>query len=91
MPAVGSIVLYVLSERDCLSIEAQRHGSPDESGAPVFVGQQVPLVVVEVTGGAQDPTGAVAGQAILNGTDTLWVRLAPPSATPEPGYWLRAS
>lgn len=78
--APGRIVLYKLKVSDLARINADRASDPlHRKGNAPMPGDVVPLIVVRVW-----PDG-VNGQAILDGTDTLWVTSA--SQGDDEGQW----
>lgn len=76
-PTTGRIVLYVLSQADCDTIEAIRARNaellqitPGQIGNSVKPGDIVPAKIVRVW---SDTSGCINGQATLDGFDTLWL------------------
>jgi hypothetical protein len=84
---VGQMVLYTLSEGDAVEVNRRRahatfhlnahreraDGSQIHVGNEVAGGDVFPMVVVGVEGSGS--LAAVNGQVMLDGNDTLWVRL----------------
>jgi len=83
----GAIVHYRLTAVEVQSVAnvraqfGQNLAAPVQlaRGNPLVVGQRVPLVVVAVSG------ERVNGQALLDGTDVVWVQSA--KEGDEPGEW----
>lgn len=76
-PSPGRIVLYVLSQQDCDTIQASRQRTaellqihPSQIGNPVTPGDIVPAKIVRVW---SETSGCMNGQAILDGSDSLWL------------------
>jgi hypothetical protein len=85
--SVGRIVHYRLSRSDIINI-AQRRGTDSTSNAGNVSreGDIVPLIVVRVWPDEWAPgIPGINGQAILDGTDTIWVTSAPEGG--RPGEW----
>lgn len=78
-PVLGAVVGYRIDDGDAAVIR-QRRTASDRRGAPVHVGELVPLVVTQVVDNAR-----VNGQALLDGDDSLWVTYAEHGASP--GQW----
>lgn len=70
LPSIGRIVHYTLSEQDAGRINARRLADPT-SGNRVAVGDVFPMTITRVWG--DQPTSAVNGQVLLDGSDVLWV------------------
>lgn len=80
-PSIGRIVHYALTEKDVADITRRRDdyklaerpadGAQAHVGNPVAVNDVVALQITRVW-----PNGLVNGQAVLDGTDTLWVTSA---------------
>lgn len=77
-PTPGRTVLYTLTDADAQRIEIERNAGGGR-GADAAEGDVVPLIVVT----AEERT--VSGQAILNGSDNLYV--ADAAEGDEPGSW----
>lgn len=73
LPAVGKFVLYHLTADDVKAIDADRISLNGQRsghrGSPVKLGQEFPMLVVEVAPELQ----ALGGRVFLAGTDDLWV------------------
>lgn len=96
-PTLGRIVHYSLSPADVEEINAARseydpvsrsHLPPQDSrGDAPSCGDVVPMIITKVTPAAGVLPEVVNGQAILDGSDSLWIKGAPASEKPEPGHW----
>lgn len=92
-PTIGRIVHYHLSGGDLDRINRKRALSSAafsdglvERGNPTLPGQVVPLVVTAVWPDEYGPgTFGVNGQALLDGSDSLWVTSAAEGS--KPGQW----
>ena len=94
-PTIGRIVHYRLSANDVLSINSSRSsgsaveeisGAQMRHGNPVSEGDTVPLAIVRVWPDEYGPgIPGVNGQALLDGTDSLWVTSAAEGT--GPGQW----
>lgn len=85
IPTPGRIVAYTLAEQDAEQINRRRadaalslgkhretaDGSQIHIGNRVVAGEVYPLVITRVW--SQTEGGAVNGQVLLDGNDTLWV------------------
>lgn len=102
IPTPGRIVAYKLSAPDAEAINKRRadlHASgfaQQNTGGQCHIGNSValgdiyPMVITRVW--APMPGGAVNGQVLLDGNDTLWVTsrtlvLDEEGGGPIPGYW----
>lgn len=76
---------YSLTEQDVEKINDQRARSEGKlRGNGVMVGEQYPMIVVrEWSAETYPPNGAVNGQVILDGNDTLWVTSVQPAEGEE--------
>ena len=95
MVQLGDIVLYALTERDATEINRRRQHAADNLpamrhekrgfqahvGSPVDVGELVPMIITLVW----PEDGVVNGQALLDGSDALWIHRACRGG--EPGQW----
>jgi len=96
-PSIGRIVHYVLTGSDADAITRRRvfgagHGDGWPNGAqahvgnPVAAGEHVPMVVVVVWPNEHGPdSDGINGQALLDGSDSLWVTSVKEGS--EPGTW----
>lgn len=81
IPSAGRIVKYTLTDHDAVQVHRRRAAAvarnPHDSGFVVYVGNPVregdefPLVITMVWKSSEG--GAVNGQVLLDGNDTLWV------------------
>ena len=76
---------YSLTQQDVERIKDQRARSEGKlRGNAVMVGEQYPMIVTrEWPAVTYPPNGAVNGQVILDGNDTLWVTSVQPAETDE--------
>ncbi len=85
---IGEVVQYHLSPIDVERIRERRTTS-GYGNAP-YVGELVPLVITKVWPNEfGDGVPGVSGQAILDGSDTLWVTSVGPNLAGSPGTWER--
>lgn len=84
-PSIGRIVRYTLSDQDAEAINRRRadaarnisahretaDGSQVHIGNTVHEGEVFPLVITRTW--SDQPGGAINGQVLLDGNDTLWV------------------
>lgn len=88
-PAIGRIVLYVISEHDAALVRERRgeHAYHQGINLPV-VGDILPLIICRVWDpelyGGKD---SINGQVMLDGSGSHWVTSAHPCADKTPGTW----
>lgn len=72
---IGQILYYCLTAQDAQRITGQRKSSYDTlRGNPVREGDEYPLIVTRAWDErSYPPSGAVNGQVLLDGNDSLWV------------------
>lgn len=85
VPTLGRIVLYMLTAAQAKEINHPRKVSRNSIwsavGNEVIAGQPIPMMIVAVWG--DQPTSAVNGKLLLDGTDDYWVTSV--SLGTEPG------
>lgn len=95
IPKTGRQILYVLSDTDVQTIMKQRVLSADLMneddrhlaafrGNSVLAGDIVPAVIIRVW---NEQSGLMNGQALLDGTDSLWLLSRERDANKTPGTW----
>jgi hypothetical protein len=99
-PTIGRIVHYRLTEDEALKTGKRREdarqqieqmhsahaGFQAHVGNPVATGEMVPMIITQVWPDEFGPgTYGVNGQALLDGSDSLWVTSA--GQGDEPGQW----
>ena len=91
IPTPGRIVAYKLTSYDAEAINIERRAeNTSRFGNSVAAGDIYPLVITRVW--SQLPGGAVNGQVLLDGNDSIWVTsrtLMADEETSDPamGYW----